>query len=67
MTWAKKAPGVGAIMSNWKTGQAPNPKQKTAVILAEKKKASGGVAGLMAARNDLKSMRTSTLPKGFKK
>lgn len=66
MAWPKKPAGVGAIMQSWKTGQAPNPKQKTAVVLAEKKKNAGGVPGLMAARNDLKSLRTSTLPKGFK-
>lgn len=71
MAWPKKKPStdVGAIMSSWKTGQV-NPKQEVAEVLAEKdkkSKAMGGVPGLMATNNNLKSLRSSTLPKGFKK
>lgn len=81
MAWPKKQPGIGNIMANWKAAQpaspkmsapmAPsmppkNPKQRVAVVLAEKAKQSGGVPGLMATRNNLANMRRDTMPKGHK-
>lgn len=67
---------VKGIMAEWKSGTlhsgsktgpvVKNPKQAVAIALNEKKRA-GGVPGMMATRNHLKSMRMDTLPKGFKK
>lgn len=77
MAWPKKnaVPAVTGIMQKWQAVQpktappmpgspTPNPKQKVAVVLAEKKRNTGGVPGLMSARNDLANMRRDTMPKG---
>ncbi len=63
---------VKGIMSEWKAGTlhsgsatgpvVTNPKQAVAIALSEKRKREG-VPGLMATRNNLAAMRTSTLPK----
>lgn len=59
-------PNIKNIMQNWRGGKAPAVKLPTPVAKVTTKKASGGVPGLMATRNNLKSLRTATLPKGLK-
>lgn len=59
-------PNIKNIMQNWRGGKAPAVKMPTPVAKVATKKTAGGVPGLMATRNNLKSLRSATLPKGFK-